>query len=160
MASGTTATASTTANHVMVPRQPIRAMPRSNIDGQTAPAMYCPLEISANAVPRRRSNQRTDIDIERRVDAGIAQKADEQSMAQPRRHGTVAGRDDEAYTNHYGTKGHRPAHANAIGDAPHADAPTAVPSHASEYASAGTDRALPSSAAICFSETTATNGAP
>jgi hypothetical protein len=33
-------------------------MPRSNTDGQTTPAMYCPDEISAIAVPRRRSNQR------------------------------------------------------------------------------------------------------
>jgi hypothetical protein len=33
-------------------------MPRSKTVGQTTPAMYCPDEISATAVPRRRSNQR------------------------------------------------------------------------------------------------------
>ena len=43
---------------------------------------------------------------------------------------------------------------------PMAMPPNAEPSQASEYASAGTDRALPSSPAICFSATTATNGAP
>jgi hypothetical protein len=33
-------------------------MPRSKIEGQNTPAMYWPEEISAIAVPRRRSNQR------------------------------------------------------------------------------------------------------
>ena len=33
-------------------------MPSANSDGQTTPAMYWPDEISASAVPRRRSNQR------------------------------------------------------------------------------------------------------
>jgi hypothetical protein len=42
----------------MVSRQPTLAMPRSKIGGQSAPAMYWPLEISANADPRLRSNQR------------------------------------------------------------------------------------------------------
>jgi hypothetical protein len=33
-------------------------MPRSKMAGQTIPAKYCPAEINATAVPRRRSNQR------------------------------------------------------------------------------------------------------
>ena len=57
-ASGATASATITANTSMVCRQPNSAMPRSNSGGQRAPATYWPLEINANAVPRRRSNQR------------------------------------------------------------------------------------------------------
>src|SRR3984885_5746337 len=42
----------------MVCRQPKLATARSKIGGQIVPARYVPLEISAKAEPRRRSNQR------------------------------------------------------------------------------------------------------
>ena len=57
-ASGTIAAAVTTAKPSIVACQPNSAMPRSKTAGQTIPAKYCPDEIKATAVPRRRSNQR------------------------------------------------------------------------------------------------------
>ena len=42
----------------MVGAPAIVAIALSKIGGQSAPEMYCPLAISANAEPRRRSNQR------------------------------------------------------------------------------------------------------
>lgn len=46
------------AKPTIVARQPYAAMVRSNTVGHTIPAMYCPDEMNARAVPRRLSNQR------------------------------------------------------------------------------------------------------
>jgi hypothetical protein len=53
-----TATTTSTANRIMVQRQPTSSMPYCRSGGQTAPATDWPEEISATAAPRRRSNQR------------------------------------------------------------------------------------------------------
>ena len=56
--SGRITTITTTAYASIVVCHPYGAMPRSNTEGQTTPAMYWPDEINASAEPRRRSNQR------------------------------------------------------------------------------------------------------
>jgi hypothetical protein len=50
--------ASMRAYQSIVSRQPMEAMARSKSGGQIAPARYEPLDISASAEPRLRSNQR------------------------------------------------------------------------------------------------------
>src|SRR5215831_14801702 len=45
-------------NTTIVARHPTSAMPNAMQGGHNAPAMYCPLETSATAEPRWRSNQR------------------------------------------------------------------------------------------------------
>jgi hypothetical protein len=57
-ASGTIAPATTIANPSMVACQPNCVIPFSKTVGHSTPAIYCPDEINATAVPRRRSNQR------------------------------------------------------------------------------------------------------
>src|SRR5215813_8924511 len=47
-----------TPNTIMVARQPTSWTPNAMKGGHTAPAMYCPLDTSATADPRCRSNQR------------------------------------------------------------------------------------------------------
>ena len=62
------------------------------------------------------------IDVERRVDAAIAEKADEQPVAEielPRR---AERGDREADADHQRAEHHRPAHADAVGDATHHEA--------------------------------------
>jgi hypothetical protein len=58
IAAGRITAISNTAYISIVSRQPRAAIARSNRVGQSVPATYWPEEISATAVPRRRSNQR------------------------------------------------------------------------------------------------------
>ncbi len=57
-ASGTIVATTMTAKPSIAACQPNSVIPRSKTEGQTMPARYCPDEINATAVPRRRSNQR------------------------------------------------------------------------------------------------------
>ena len=58
IASGTMTATSKQAEHQHGLAPAVPAIARSKIGGQMAPATYWPLEISASAEPRRRSNQR------------------------------------------------------------------------------------------------------
>ena len=63
-----------------------------------------------------------DIDVERRVEPGVAEQAHEQAVADielPRR---AAGRDEQPDADHHRAEHHRPADAEALGDAAHQDA--------------------------------------
>ncbi len=63
-----------------------------------------------------------DINVARRIDAGIAEKADEQAVAQPEPPAVVAGGNHEADGDHQCAERHGPLHADAVGDAAHGDA--------------------------------------
>ena len=78
---GTIETTANTPKKIIVWYQSVRAVVYRSNNGQMAPPTYCPLAISASAVPRCRSNQLMTVALR----MGEAQKAEPMGASTPKR---------------------------------------------------------------------------
>ena len=106
-----------------------RVMPSHRRDGsarrsaaRSRPPHRLPLEISAKRGAAPPVEPSAHIDVERCVDAAIAEQADKEAMAEKKLPRPAERGDREADADHRGTEHDREPHPDAFGDPPHDDA--------------------------------------